>query len=107
MMSRILRLSDGTRVRLIEAGAGAPVLLIHGVGMRAEAWGPQIDALSLDHRVIAVDMPPAPDPTTTTSKASSRSGRMVLSSSPDMPRIRPQAMAHRQWTGRGFYWTIR
>lgn len=57
MMSRILRLSDGTRVRLIEAGAGAPVLLIHGVGMRAEAWGPQIDALSLDHRVIAVDMP--------------------------------------------------
>lgn len=58
MMSRTLRLSDGAAVRVIEAGsAGAPVLLIHGVGMRAEAWGPQIVALASDHRVIAVDMP--------------------------------------------------
>jgi pimeloyl-ACP methyl ester carboxylesterase len=57
MMSRILRLSDGSAARVIEAGAGAPVLLIHGVGMRAEAWGPQIAALSQDHHVIAVDMP--------------------------------------------------
>lgn len=57
MMSRILRLSDGTAARVIEAGAGAPVLLIHGVGMRAEAWGPQIAALSQACHVIAVDMP--------------------------------------------------
>lgn len=57
MMSRILRLSDGLAVRVAEAGAGMPVLLIHGVGMRAEAWGPQIAALSQDHHVIAVDMP--------------------------------------------------
>lgn len=57
MMSRTLRLSDGSAARVIEAGAGAPVLLIHGVGMRAEAWGPQIAALAQDHRVIAVDMP--------------------------------------------------
>ncbi|MFZ0097466.1 MAG: alpha/beta fold hydrolase, partial [Gemmobacter sp.] len=58
MMSRTLRLSDGAAVRVIEAGsAGSPVLLIHGVGMRAEAWGPQIAALASDHRVIAVDMP--------------------------------------------------
>lgn len=57
MMSRTLRLSDGLAVRTVEAGAGEPLLLIHGVGMRAEAWGPQIDALSADHRVIAVDMP--------------------------------------------------
>jgi pimeloyl-ACP methyl ester carboxylesterase len=57
MTSRTLRLSDGTAARVIEAGAGAPVLLIHGVGLRAEAWGPQMPALSAAHRVIAVDMP--------------------------------------------------
>ena len=57
MMSRILRLSDGTSARTLEAGKGEPVLLIHGVGMRAEAWGPQVTALSADHHVIAVDMP--------------------------------------------------
>lgn len=62
MMSRTLRLSDGAAVRVIEAGpikagAGAPLLLIHGVGMRAEAWGPQIAALANGFHVIAVDMP--------------------------------------------------
>lgn len=56
-MFRTLHLSDGAAVRVIEAGAGEPVLLIHGVGMRAEAWGPQITALAPTFRVIAVDMP--------------------------------------------------
>ena len=40
-----------------EAGAGEPLVLIHGVGMRLEAWAPQIAALSAGRRVIAVDMP--------------------------------------------------
>ena len=57
MMSRTLHLSDGLAIRVIEAGAGEPLLLIHGVGMRAEAWAPQIASLAVDHRVIAVDMP--------------------------------------------------
>lgn len=57
MMSRTLHLSDGLAVRVIEAGQGAPVLLIHGVGMQAEAWAPQIDALADSFRVMAVDMP--------------------------------------------------
>lgn len=57
MTSRTLRLSDGLAVRLLEAGTGAPVLLIHGVGMRAEAWAPQQAALAAGNRVIAVDMP--------------------------------------------------
>lgn len=57
MMSRTLRLSDGGRARVIEAGQGEPLLLIHGVGMRAEAWAPQIAALAATARVIAVDMP--------------------------------------------------
>ncbi|SCW43258.1 alpha/beta fold hydrolase [Ancylobacter rudongensis] len=38
--------------------AGAPVVvLIHGVGMASEVWGPQIVALSVGHDVIALDMP--------------------------------------------------
>lgn len=40
-----------------EAGSGEPLILIHGVGMRLEAWAPQIAFLSASHRVIAVDMP--------------------------------------------------
>jgi pimeloyl-ACP methyl ester carboxylesterase len=54
MTPRTLRASDGTTLRWIEAGSGAPLLLIHGVGMRAEAWAPQ---MGLPGRVIAVDMP--------------------------------------------------
>lgn len=61
MTSRILRLSDGASVGLIEAGpqdrAGEPLLLIHGVGLNARAWAPQIAALAQTHRVLAVDMP--------------------------------------------------
>ena len=41
----------------VEHGTGEPVLLIHGVGMRLEAWAPQAEALAASHRVIAVDMP--------------------------------------------------
>lgn len=56
-MSAILPLSDGTRVRVLSAGDGPPVLLIHGVGLRAEVWEPQVAALSATHTVLAVDMP--------------------------------------------------
>ncbi|MCC5976142.1 MAG: alpha/beta fold hydrolase [Rubellimicrobium sp.] len=57
MMSRTLRLSDGSAVRMIEAGHGAPLVLLHGVGLCAEAWGPQIDGLARDRRVLALDLP--------------------------------------------------
>jgi (E)-2-((N-methylformamido)methylene)succinate hydrolase len=57
MTRQTLRLSDGLTVGAVVAGAGAPVLLIHGVGLRAEAWGPQVAALSGRHLVIAVDLP--------------------------------------------------
>ncbi|CUH83833.1 alpha/beta fold hydrolase [Thalassovita mediterranea] len=39
------------------AGAGDPVVLIHGVGMQSAAWAPQVQALAQSHRVIALDMP--------------------------------------------------
>ena len=58
MTSTTLRLSKSDRtVALRDHGAGDPVVLVHGVGMQSAAWGPQIDALAKDYRVIAVDMP--------------------------------------------------
>jgi pimeloyl-ACP methyl ester carboxylesterase len=41
----------------LTCGEGPLVLLIHGVGLQAEAWCAQIDDLSRTYRVIAVDMP--------------------------------------------------
>ncbi|NIP76426.1 MAG: alpha/beta hydrolase, partial [Xanthomonadales bacterium] len=35
-----------------EAGHGAPVLLIHGVGLNADAWEPQITGLAPRRCVI-------------------------------------------------------
>lgn len=57
MPSTILHLSNGLSVRAIESGQGDPVLLLHGVGMRSEAWEPQIHALASRFRVVAVDLP--------------------------------------------------
>ena len=39
------------------AGSGPSLLLLHGVGLNADAWAAQIDSLSADYRVIAIDMP--------------------------------------------------
>lgn len=41
----------------ITAGKGPLVLLIHGVGLRAEAWDAQIDALAQNACVVAIDLP--------------------------------------------------
>lgn len=57
MTHRTLRLSDGGTVTAIDVGQGEALVLIHGVGMNARAWAPQIADLSRDWRVIAVDMP--------------------------------------------------
>lgn len=40
----------------LEAGSGEAVVLIHGVGLNADAWQPQIRELAKTHRVIAIDM---------------------------------------------------
>jgi flavin reductase (DIM6/NTAB) family NADH-FMN oxidoreductase RutF/pimeloyl-ACP methyl ester carboxylesterase len=40
----------------LRCGKGEPVILIHGVGMAAEVWQPQVDALSAQAEVIAYDM---------------------------------------------------
>jgi len=49
--------SDLGGVSAIVAGAGPKIVLIHGVGLRAEAWNAQIDALAPYFSVAAVDMP--------------------------------------------------
>ena len=41
----------------IVAGEGVPVVLLHGVGLRAEAWNRQIDRLAKQAKVIAIDLP--------------------------------------------------
>ncbi|TIW30539.1 MAG: flavin reductase, partial [Mesorhizobium sp.] len=40
----------------IRAGSGAPVLLIHGVGMGAAIWRPQIALMQDRFDLIAIDM---------------------------------------------------
>ena len=57
MMSTTRPLSDGATLSYREAGQGAPVVLIHGVGLQSAAWGPQVEALAKTNRVIALDMP--------------------------------------------------
>lgn len=38
-------------------GAGEPLLLVHGIGHRWQAWEPILDRLAAHHEVIAVDLP--------------------------------------------------
>lgn len=57
MTSKTLLASDGTRIGLIAACPGAPLVLLHGVGMCAQAWAPQLAAFAATHRVIALDLP--------------------------------------------------
>ena len=41
----------------IVCGEGRQIVLLHGVGLRAEAWGAQIDEFSRSMRVLALDLP--------------------------------------------------
>ncbi len=57
MSSIPLRFKTPLGTAYCEVGRGEPLVLIHGVGMRLEAWGPQIEQFRHSHRVIAVDLP--------------------------------------------------
>jgi pimeloyl-ACP methyl ester carboxylesterase len=39
------------------AGAGEPLVLVHGIGSRLQCWDPVIGHLARTHEVIAVDLP--------------------------------------------------
>jgi pimeloyl-ACP methyl ester carboxylesterase len=54
---RMLALADPRlSAHVLEAGAGEPLLLIHGSGMSVATWAPLLPHLR-DRRVIAVDLP--------------------------------------------------
>jgi pimeloyl-ACP methyl ester carboxylesterase len=38
-------------------GSGSPLVLLHGIGHRWQAWEPVLDSLAAAHDVIAVDLP--------------------------------------------------
>lgn len=40
----------------VDKGQGEALVLIHGVGLNADAWAPQIEAFAASNRVIAVDL---------------------------------------------------
>jgi pimeloyl-ACP methyl ester carboxylesterase len=55
--SRRLRLADPpVAVRVLEAGDGPPLVLLHGSGMSASTWAPLMSNLGT-HRLIAFDLP--------------------------------------------------
>jgi pimeloyl-ACP methyl ester carboxylesterase len=45
----------GFRLHYLEAGRGAPVVLLHGLGGDGSRWAPNIGPLAADFRVIALD----------------------------------------------------
>ena len=49
--------SEIAELAAITQGTGPLILLIHGVGLRSEAWNAQIDVLAERYTVIAIDMP--------------------------------------------------
>jgi non-heme chloroperoxidase len=59
---------DGARLRLVECGAGPPVLLLHGFGLSANIWAPLAEqlrdtgfrVLALDQRGFGGSHPPSP-----------------------------------------------
>jgi pimeloyl-ACP methyl ester carboxylesterase len=48
---------EGQAARVIETGAGPPVVVLHGWGGRIESMAPVIDCLRSSFRVIAMDLP--------------------------------------------------
>jgi pimeloyl-ACP methyl ester carboxylesterase len=45
------------RVNFVRGGGGPPLVLIHGIGHRWQAWEPVLDLLSDHHEVVALDLP--------------------------------------------------
>ncbi|WP_426754142.1 alpha/beta fold hydrolase [Myxococcus sp. Y35] len=68
-------LPGGGALRVLEAGAGPTVVLLHGRGGAASSWFAYLTALARTHRVLAVDLPgfglssPTDGPLTTAEEA--------------------------------------
>lgn len=58
MLQTLQRSRTPSGAAYLDRGHGdETVVLIHGVGMRIEAWSPQIERLAEEFRVVAVDLP--------------------------------------------------
>lgn len=58
MLQTLQRSKTPSGAAYLDRGHGdETVVLIHGVGMRIEAWSPQIERLADEFRVVAVDLP--------------------------------------------------
>ncbi|WP_225625801.1 alpha/beta fold hydrolase [Streptomyces werraensis] len=55
-LSAYVRSVNGIELHVTEAGSGAPLLMLHGVGVDASAQRREIEALARCHRVIAPDL---------------------------------------------------
>lgn len=47
---------DLTRLRVTEVGSGPPVVLLHGHPQTSDSWRAVVPALSVDHRVLVIDV---------------------------------------------------
>jgi pimeloyl-ACP methyl ester carboxylesterase len=56
MGAQVRYLGKRFRTRVIEAGEGPPLVLIHGVGGHAEAWSRNVVRLGRSFRVMAIDL---------------------------------------------------
>lgn len=48
--------AGGARVHVLDEGAGAPVVMIHGFASSLGTWKPVVPTLAEEHRVIALDL---------------------------------------------------
>ncbi|HXJ36903.1 MAG TPA: alpha/beta fold hydrolase [Candidatus Eisenbacteria bacterium] len=49
--------ADGVRLRVLEAGEGPPLLLLHGLSASHDIWEHVVDEFADRHRVVAPDLP--------------------------------------------------
>jgi pimeloyl-ACP methyl ester carboxylesterase len=49
---------DGCETFVVDAGAGPPIVLLHGFADTADGWRRVVPALLPQHRVVAIDVPP-------------------------------------------------
>jgi non-heme chloroperoxidase len=54
--SKYFKTNDGVRLHYLEAGAGKPIVLVHGISQTAEQFKFQIEDLSDRYRLIALDL---------------------------------------------------
>jgi pimeloyl-ACP methyl ester carboxylesterase len=48
--------ADGTEIAYDVAGAGPPLVLVHGITESRRTWDPLVEDLAADHRVVALDV---------------------------------------------------